>query len=213
MKTSLLLSTVVLLAAACARAELVPLSADASLEFEVFGDTSPSPACLTQWSLHVGPGEVIHYGEARTDYPCQSDWLVHAGADSLLCRTSWPELDPTDYVWNRQTYSVHVTMDIDLTERTRFHVSRQMTGQLHEGIQSIRWTDLDGGTVEAPSMKQDEGIQLDLDPGRYWLAVEVWVVEVDTHYAYSNSIRVTWEDAPLVATRDTTWGAVRTLFR
>ncbi len=179
----------------------------------LFGDPSPTPACLWEADTPLTAGEFFLEDIRYEDYPCTSAWSLHCSADSLGYRGSWTTDDPTHPNWHRVDVEYHITTMISFPAPTRLYVTSESTGVLTEDSHLV--TIIAAGGEETVLLGPAPGGQMEvaLPAGIYTINLDVTVLERHTHYDYLADLQVWWEVDPGVGVSQRPWGAVKAVYR
>ena len=121
----------------------------ASVDFELYVDSSPTPVCWHYWTWDAEGQDVptLHQTYGTDVEPCTSEWLLHCDSDSLSWHGSWAEIDPDNDLWNRLRYDVELNSRVYIWEPARLLARRAVTGNLSTDIHALEVVPLVGDPV------------------------------------------------------------------
>ncbi len=187
----------------------------ADVDFDLFVDPMPTPACWHYWAWEASGNDVLtlHQTYGIDVGICTRAWLLHCDTDSLSWHGSWAEIDPDDYLWNWLIYDVVLSSRVYIWEPARLLARRTVTGELSTDIHAVEVVPsvgdpmvmlaADGGPDEARSTWNRDV---------YTLILRVSAREHGTHYAYDGRVHLTWEPQGGSPVQLVTWSTIKALY-
>jgi len=188
-----------------------------SLLREVWGVSSPTPACWTDWERTPADEPVFHEVDLGTEdwLACGETWLVHCDADSLALYAAWDDPrpgEPDDGFFFFVQLTAELGCRIQVTENCRLTARRAHLGTMD--------TDAYGVTVTLPDQTEvvlldmaggPDSADLDLAPGDYTVVMTALARDDDRvpDYDLQLVVEFTAEEVPA---RASSWSTIRSLF-
>jgi len=193
------------------------LEASGEVYLSLFADFSPTPVAWTEWTHDAAEGPAFDSGLAIPDTENQWGYLVHCGADGMVARSSWADLDPEPM----NLFSIDIATELSclvLVGGTVGLVADCASEGNLDGLYEHRdqtatiiYPDKSTATLLDAAAGTTHG-ELVLPPGQYRLDISSWYLERDEQDAMTAQVTLDWVDAALPS-EDRTWSGVKALFR
>lgn len=191
-------------------------SVEASVDFELLIDASPTPVCWHYWDWQAEGTEIppLDQGHESVGGNCTSGWSMHADTTGLFWHGWWPEIDPDNGMWNIIMQDARLECRIHVREPARLRASRTVSGVLSVDIHTVEVVPVNAD----PIVMLAEGAgphdaDLELAEGLYTIVLRGQAVEHGTHGAHAATVHLAWEATGGTAVDQIAWSAVKALFR